>query len=91
MIAALIPSAARLMLAVLERTVTDFGGYYAFCDTDSMAVIATAEYGGMIECPGRGALGAEQWQIRHSCAAVGGRRRYCRSDSARCRRTIPPW
>lgn len=29
------------MLALLERVVTDQGGSYAFCDTDSMAVVAT--------------------------------------------------
>ena len=54
-IAALIPAAARLMLALLERAVTDAGGAYAFCDTDSMAIVAT-EMGGTISCEG----GAEQ-------------------------------
>jgi hypothetical protein len=34
MIAALIPAAARLMLALLERTVTECGGHFALCDTD---------------------------------------------------------
>ena len=47
----LIPAAARLMLALLERCVTDLGGTYAFCDTDSMAIVAT-ETGGLIPCPG---------------------------------------
>jgi hypothetical protein len=50
-IAALIPAAARLMLALLERTVTEYGGHFALCDTDSMAIVAT-EHGGIIECPG---------------------------------------
>jgi hypothetical protein len=50
-IAALIASAARLMLALLERSVTDMGGTYAFCDTDSMAIIATRT-GGLLECEG---------------------------------------
>jgi DNA-binding XRE family transcriptional regulator len=40
-LAALIPGGARLMLALLERSVTDAGGTYAFCDTDSMAIVAT--------------------------------------------------
>lgn len=39
-IAACITGAARLMLALLERLVTDMGGTYAFCDTDSMAIVA---------------------------------------------------
>src|SRR5262249_13419661 len=49
--AALIPSAARLMLALLERCVTDLGGQYVLCDTDSMAIVAT-EFGGTVPCVG---------------------------------------
>ncbi len=49
-LAALITAGARLMLALLERCVTDRGGAYAFCDTDSMAVVATAD-GGLVPCP----------------------------------------
>ena len=40
---------ARLMLAMLERLVTDAGGSYAFCDTDSMAIVSTAK-GGRVKC-----------------------------------------
>jgi hypothetical protein len=40
-IAATITAGARLMLALLERLVHDAGGNYAFCDTDSMAIVAT--------------------------------------------------
>lgn len=50
-IAALIVAGARLMLAMLERSVTDRRGTYAFCDTDSMAIVA-AEFGGLYECEG---------------------------------------
>lgn len=50
-LAALITSAARLMLALLEREVTDRGGDYAFCDTDSMAIVAS-EPGGLVPCLG---------------------------------------
>ena len=42
-VAASITAGARLMLAVLERIVRDHGGTYAFCDTDSMAIIASRE------------------------------------------------
>jgi len=49
--AALITGAARLMLALLERRVSDHGGAYAMEDTDSMAIVAT-ERGGTIPCPG---------------------------------------
>lgn len=40
-VASLTSSGARLMLALLERCVRDRGGSYAFCDTDSMAVLAS--------------------------------------------------
>src|SRR5205085_2071207 len=40
-VAATITAAARLMLALLEHEVTQAGGSYAFCDTDSLAIIAT--------------------------------------------------
>jgi DNA polymerase III epsilon subunit-like protein len=49
-LAAFIAGAARLMLALLERCVTDLGGTYAMCDTDSMAIVAT-EHGGLVPCP----------------------------------------
>jgi hypothetical protein len=49
--AACIAGAARLMLALLERCVTDAGGTYAMADTDSMGVVAT-EVGGLVPCPG---------------------------------------
>jgi hypothetical protein len=50
-LAACITAAARLMLAMLERCVSDAGGTHAFCDTDSMGIVAT-EHGGLVPCPG---------------------------------------
>jgi hypothetical protein len=50
-LAACITGAARLQLAMLERLVTDLGGSHVFCDTDSMAIVAT-EHGELIRCPG---------------------------------------
>lgn len=50
-LAAFIAGAARLLLALLERCVTDLGGTYAMADTDSMAIVAT-ERGGLVPCPG---------------------------------------
>jgi hypothetical protein len=50
-IGAVITAGARLMLAILETMVTGLGGSWVFCDTDSMAVVATPD-GGLIECPG---------------------------------------
>src|SRR5919106_889407 len=51
--AAAITGGARLLLALLERRVTEAGGSYVFCDTDSMAIVAT-ERGGPVACPGGG-------------------------------------
>lgn len=50
-LASLITGAARLMLALLEHSVTRLGGTYAMEDTDSMAIVATRD-GGTIECAG---------------------------------------
>ena len=50
-LAACITGAARLMVALLERSVTDLGGSYVFCDTDSMGIVADAS-GGSYACPG---------------------------------------
>lgn len=44
-LAAVITGAARLMLALLERSVTDRGGSWAFADTDSMAIVTTPTRG----------------------------------------------
>ena len=49
--ASLITGAARLMLALLEHSVTELGGTYAMEDTDSMAIVAT-DNGELIPCPG---------------------------------------
>jgi hypothetical protein len=49
--AALITASARLMLALLEHAITELGGSYGFCDTDSMAIVAT-ERGGLVPCEG---------------------------------------
>jgi hypothetical protein len=50
-LASLITSAARLMLAMLERCVTDLGGTYVLEDTDSMAIVSTQNCG-LVACPG---------------------------------------
>ena len=44
-VAACITAGARLMLALLERQVSDAGGTYAFMDTDSMAIVASKDGG----------------------------------------------
>jgi len=50
-IAACITGAARLMLPLLQRSVTGAGGSYVFCDTDSMAIVAS-DTGRLYACPG---------------------------------------
>ncbi|MFI5801019.1 DNA polymerase [Streptomyces sp. NPDC051677] len=44
-IGALITGAARLVLGMLEKLVTDEGGTWVMCDTDSMAIVASHEGG----------------------------------------------
>src|ERR1700756_4902476 len=48
---ALITAGGRLLLAMLEKMVTDAGGSYLMCDTDSMAIVAS-ENGGVVACNG---------------------------------------
>jgi hypothetical protein len=62
-LASLITSAARLMLALLEHSVSKLGGSYAMEDTDSMAIVAT-ENGGETSCAGgkRGVIKALSWK-----------------------------
>jgi hypothetical protein len=50
-LASLITGAARLMLALLEKSIRDLGGTYAMEDTDSMAIVAT-QIGGLVPCVG---------------------------------------
>jgi hypothetical protein len=50
-VAALITAGGRLLLAMLERCVSDSGGSYLFCDTDSLCIVAS-EDGGLVPCPG---------------------------------------
>lgn len=50
-VASLITSGGRLLLAMLERMVTDAGGTYLMCDTDSMAIVSS-EKGEFVCCEG---------------------------------------
>jgi hypothetical protein len=50
-IAALITSGGRLLLAMLETSVRKAEGTYLFCDTDSLAIVAS-ERGGPLAIPG---------------------------------------
>jgi hypothetical protein len=49
-LAALVTGGARLMLALLERMLSDEGGIWATADTDAMAAVATRD-GGLVPCP----------------------------------------
>jgi hypothetical protein len=60
-IAALITGGAHLFLAMLERCITDKGGHYLFCDTDSMCVVASTR-GGWVSCPGEPEIEALSWK-----------------------------
>jgi hypothetical protein len=68
-VSALITAGGRLLLAILEKMVTDAGGTYLMCDTDSMAIVAS-EHGGLVPCnggprkmpDGRDAIKALSWE-----------------------------
>jgi hypothetical protein len=50
-LAAVITGAARLMLALAQRSVAEHGGIHVMCDTDSLAIVSTG-HGGLIPCTG---------------------------------------
>ena len=74
-IASLITGGAHLFLAMLECCITDKGGHYLFCDTDSMCIVASRD-GGWIACPSEPRIKALSWQDVQDIAA--------RFDSLNC-------
>ena len=60
-IAALITGGAHLLLAMLERCVTDKGGDYLFCDTDSLCIVASKR-GGMVPSRNGARIKAISWK-----------------------------
>ena len=60
-IAALITGGAHLLLAMLERCITDKSGHYLFCDTDSMCIVASRS-GGWVSCRGEPRVKALSWK-----------------------------
>jgi hypothetical protein len=69
-LASVVTGAARLMLALLERLVTDAGGTWAVADTDSMAVVATETGGSLPGLPVRVLSWAEVEGIRSRFLAL---------------------
>jgi hypothetical protein len=67
-IAALITGGGRLLLAMLERCITDKSGHYLFCDTDSMCIVASKN-GGSVACPNEPRITALSWQDVREIAA----------------------
>jgi hypothetical protein len=59
-IAALITGGAHLFLAMLELCITEQGGHYLFCDTDSMCIVAS-KTGGKVGCPNEPLIKALSW------------------------------
>ena len=50
-LASLITAGGRLLLSMLEKCVTEMGGSYLFCDTDSLCIVSN-ESGGLVPCQG---------------------------------------
>ena len=61
LIASLITGGGHLLLAMLERCVSDKGGHYLFCDTDSMCMVASRN-GGWVACPNGPRIKALSWK-----------------------------
>jgi len=49
------------LLAMLERCITDRGGHYLFCDTDSICIVASRT-GGWVGCPNEPKIKALSWE-----------------------------
>lgn len=60
-LASLITSAGRLLLAMTETCVSEKGGTYLFCDTDSLAIVSS-EQGGTLDIPGSDGLRILTWK-----------------------------
>jgi hypothetical protein len=59
-IGSLITSGGRLLLAMLEKCISDSGGNYLFCDTDSAAIVS-AKHRKQIEMPDGTSITALSW------------------------------
>ena len=78
-LSAVITAGGRLLLAMLDKLVTDAGGTYLMCDTDSMAIVAS-ESGGLVPCGvgpyttpnGEAAIKALSWDAVQNCRQVRG-------------------
>jgi hypothetical protein len=74
-LASLITAGGRLLLAMLEKCVTQAGGSYLFCDTDSLCIVRS-ENSRLVPCPGgshkledgRKAVKALSWKQVHAIA-----------------------
>jgi hypothetical protein len=60
-IASLITAGGRLLLAMLERCITDAGGTYLFCDTDSAAIVSTEHRQTILMPDGERPITAMSW------------------------------
>jgi|SRR5882672_451704 len=73
-IASLITAGGRLLLTMLEKCVTDAGGSYLFCDTDSLCIVASRRTtlvacpGGAYKLNGQDAVKALSWEKVRSIA-----------------------
>jgi hypothetical protein len=65
-VASLITSGGRLLLAMLEKCITDAGGTYLFCDTDSAAIVSAKDREGIAMPDGANPITALSWDEVHS-------------------------
>jgi hypothetical protein len=60
-LASLITSGGRLLLAMLEKSVTNAGGTHAWADTDALAIVSSRKGGSLRNIPGCKGLKALPW------------------------------
>lgn len=61
-LASLITSSGRLLLGLLEKSIEDAGGVYAWADTDSLAVVSSVNGGSLAHIPGCQDKRAMSWE-----------------------------
>jgi hypothetical protein len=60
-LASLITSGGRLLLAMLEKSVTNAGGTHAWADTDALAIVSSRKGGSLRHVPGCEGIKALSW------------------------------
>ena len=67
-LASLITAGGRLLLAMLEKSVTNAGGTHAWADTDALAIVSSRKGGSLRHIPGCSGVRALSWSTVQTIA-----------------------